>query len=127
MASSGVSASVTKRKSRQRTSACGLMSASSFHTGLPSLFAHRSHTALTTAAVARWMAPFSGPIQRSWLSPVTWRQNAPMSATMWSSVRPTMREARAFTAATTTSLPRPQVKVRPWPASPRGSSVSSTT
>ena len=47
------------------------MSASSFHTGLPSALAQRSQTALTTAAVARWMTPFSGPIQRSWLSPVT--------------------------------------------------------
>jgi hypothetical protein len=36
--------------------------------------------AFTTAAVARWMAPFSGPIQRSWLSRVTRRQKPPMSA-----------------------------------------------
>ena len=45
----------------------GVMSASSFQSGLPSDFAYRSQTALTTAAVARWITPFSGPIQRSWL------------------------------------------------------------
>ena len=45
------------------------MSTSSFQSGLPARFAKRSQTALTTAAVARWMTPFSGPIQRSWLSP----------------------------------------------------------
>ena len=32
---------------------------------------------MTTAAVARWMTPFSGPIQRSWLSPTSSRQKAP--------------------------------------------------
>ena len=37
------------------------MSTSSFQSGLPSRLAHRSQTALTTAAVARWMTPFSGP------------------------------------------------------------------
>ena len=58
----------------QRTNSSGDMSATSRHTGLPSIFAHRSQTALTTAPVARWMAPLSGPIQRSWLSEVTWRQ-----------------------------------------------------
>ena len=56
------------------------MSASSRHSGLPARLATRSQTALTTAAVARWMAPFSGPIQRSWLSPTIARQNAPRSA-----------------------------------------------
>ena len=59
-----------------RRSARGVMSASSFHSGLPSALAHRSQTALTSAAVARWMTPFSGPSQRSWLSPVSARQNA---------------------------------------------------
>ena len=56
------------------------MSATSRHTGLPAALAHRSHTALTTAPVARWIAPLSGPIQRSWLSEVTWRQKRPMSS-----------------------------------------------
>jgi len=54
-----------KRKSMQRTSSSGLMSASSFQSGFPSTFAQRSQTALTIAAVARWIAPFSGPIQRN--------------------------------------------------------------
>ena len=31
---------------------------------LPSIFAQRSHNALTTAASAKWMTPFSGP---SWI------------------------------------------------------------
>ena len=44
---------------------------SSFQSGLPAVFAKRSQTALTTAAVARWITPFSGPIQRSWLSPTS--------------------------------------------------------
>ena len=37
------------------------MSTSSFQSGLPAVLANRSQTALTTAAVARWMTPFSGP------------------------------------------------------------------
>ena len=61
------------------TTCSGVMSTRSFQTGLPSILAQRSQTAFTTAAVARWMAPFSGPIQRSWLSPVTVRQNPRMS------------------------------------------------
>ena len=52
----------------QRTSSSGDMSATSFQTGLPSALAHRSHTALTQAPVAKWIAPLSGPIHRSWLS-----------------------------------------------------------
>ncbi len=52
------------------------MSATRCHSGLPSTLAHRSQTALTSAAVARWMTPFSGPSQRScpWLT--SSRQNA---------------------------------------------------
>ena len=38
--------------------------------GLPAFLASKSHTALTTAPVARCIAPLSGPIQRNWLSPV---------------------------------------------------------
>ena len=68
---------------------------------------------LATAAVARWIAPFSGPIQRSWLSPVRRRQKPPISAVIDSSVRPTTNGARARAAATHTSLPRPIVNVRP--------------
>src|SRR5436309_1206545 len=99
-------------KSTHRTSSIGLRSTSSFHTGLPSAFAQRSHTAFTTAAVARCIAPLSGPIQRSWLSPVMRRQKAPMSAAIASSVSPTMSGSSACAAATTTSFPRPIVNVR---------------
>ncbi len=99
------------------------MSTSSFQTGLPSAFAQRSQTALTIAAVARWIAPFSGPIQRNWLSPTMCRQKAPMSAVNRSSVRPRTSGASARIAATQTSLPRPIVKVSPCPSSPAGLSV----
>src|SRR5207302_562526 len=104
-----------------------VMSTRSFHTGFPSAFAQRSHTAFTTAAVARCIAPFSGPIQRSWLSPVMSRQNAPMSRAISSSVLPTMSGRSALAAATTTSFPRPVVNVSPWPASPSPRSVRRTT
>ena len=110
----------------QRTTSAGLMSARSFHTGLRSAFAQRSQTAFTTAAVARWIAPFSGPIQRSWLSPVICRQKAPMSPASCSSVWPTMSGRSAFAAATTTSFPRPIVNVSPCPARPSLRSVRST-
>ena len=88
------------------------------HSGLPSAFAHRSHTALTSAAVARWIAPFSGPIQRSCESPVKVRQNAPGSAATSSRRGPTTRPASARIAATTISVPRPIVNVMPWPVRP---------
>ena len=103
------------------------MSASSFQSGLPSTLAHRSQAALTTAAVARWMTPFSGPTQRSWLSPVTWRQKPAMSAAHASSDWPTTNGSSARTAATHSSLPRPMVNVRPWPSAPEGWSVWRTT
>lgn len=109
----------------QRTSSAGVMSATSCQTGLPSALAHRSQAALTTAPVARWIAPLSGPIQRSWLSPVTWRQNRPMSDAIQSRSRPTTSGRSASIAATQISLPRPMVKVSPCPSS--GPSVSSTT
>ena len=60
----------------QRTSVSGGMSTRSFQSGLPSTFAYRSQTALTIAAVARWMTPFSGPSQRNCSSPASDRQNA---------------------------------------------------
>ena len=68
------------RKSTRATISAGVMSTRSFHSGLPAVLANRSQTAFTTAAVARWMTPFSGPIQRSWLSPTSARQNSPISA-----------------------------------------------
>jgi hypothetical protein len=39
-----------------------------------------------------------------------------MSSVNDSSVLPTTSGARAFIAATHSSLPRPMVKVRPWPS-----------
>jgi hypothetical protein len=68
------------------TNCSGVMSATSFHTGLPSTLAYKSHTALTIAAVAKWITPFSGPIQRSCVSLVSRRQKPAMSAVMDSSV-----------------------------------------
>src|SRR5437899_3169813 len=82
----------------QRTTSAGLMSASSFHTGLRSAFAHRSHTEFTMAAVARCIAPLSGPIQRSCGSPVISRQKRPMSCAIASSVLPTTSGRSAFAA-----------------------------
>ena len=52
-------------KSMQRTISAGDRSQTSCQSGLPSVFAQRSQIALTTAAVARWTIPFSGPSQRS--------------------------------------------------------------
>ena len=111
----------------QPTICSGVISAMSFQTGLRSTFAQRSQAALTIAAVARWMAPFSGPIQRSWLSPVTFRQKPAISPAIDSNVSPATSGASAFTAATQTSLPRPIVNVIPWPSMPSAPSVSSTT
>ena len=96
-----------------RTSSSGVMSTMTFQSGLPSVLAYRSHTALTMAAVARWMTPFSGPTQRSWLSPTMCDQKAPRSAVNDSRVRPTTSGARASIAATHSSLPRPLVNVEP--------------
>ncbi len=80
------------------------------------------------AAVARWITPLSGPSQRSWLSPVVMlRQNAPMLSVISSSVLPTTNGASEFTAATQISLPRPMVKVRPWPSCLPGESVCRMT
>ena len=88
------------------------MSTSSFQSGLPARFAKRSQTAFTTAAVARWITPFSGPIQRSWLSPTRSRQNASHVAEGLD-VAPDDEGPRASTPATTTSVPRPIVNVKP--------------
>lgn len=48
-------------KSTVETSCSGVMSVSSFQTGLSSIRAHRSHNAFTIAAVARCTTPHSGP------------------------------------------------------------------
>jgi len=111
----------------QRTTSAGLMSTRSFHTGLRSDFAQRSHTAFTTAAVARCIAPLSGPIHRSCGSPVISRQKRPMSCAIASSVLPTMSGRSAFAAARTTSLPRPVVNVSPCPETLSPRSVFKTT
>lgn len=105
--------SVMYRKSMQRTSSAGLISDTRRHSGLASLLAHRSQTAFTTAAVARWMAPLSGPIQRSWLSEVTCLQNRPGFSRIQSRSRPTTQCDSASMALQTISLPRPMVKVSP--------------
>src|SRR5918998_1218032 len=73
------------------------------------------------------MTPFSGPTHRSWLSPVMRRQKAPKSCVNDFRVSPTTSGARASIAATHSSLPRPIVKVRPWPSRPSGESVFSIT
>ena len=83
--------------------------------------------ALINAAEARWIAPFSGPIQRNCCSPVMARQKPRMSDVIDSSVLPTTIGARALMAATHTSVPRPSVKVSPWPSRPSSASVFRTT
>ena len=82
--------------------------------------------ALTTAAVARCSTPLSGPSQRSWLSAAKCRAKPPRSAVISSTGSPLARRATAAMAATTSSLPRPMVKVNPWPSGARGWSVRST-
>ena len=83
-----------------RRSPSGERFASSCQSGWPARLARRSQMALTTAAVARWTTPFSGPSQRSWLSEARLRQNARMSPVMPSSVRPTTNGSSARIAAT---------------------------
>ena len=112
-ASSGVSASVMYRKSMHFTSSSGDMSATTFHTGFCSVFAHRSHRALTTADSARCMAPFSGPIHRTCPSETKYRQVSPQLEVSESSDRLTRSGARLLMAAQTTSFPRPIVKDYP--------------
>lgn len=63
----------------------GVMSASSFHTGLPTRLALRSHSALTTAEMAMCMMPFSGPSQRSCESCTMRFHMVPRSASVESS------------------------------------------
>ncbi len=65
IASSGVIASVIYLKSMHLTNSSGDISATILHTGLFNVLAHKSQMAFTTAPSARWMTPFSGPIQRS--------------------------------------------------------------
>ena len=71
--------------------------------------------ALTIAAWARWITPFSGPSQRSCVSLASLRQKPAWSAMMLSSAVPTTKGSSARIAATTTSLPRPIVNAKPWP------------
>ncbi len=99
----------------QWTISAGDMSLTNCHSGLPAVFAHRSHTALTTAAVARWTTPFSGPSHRIWLSPVISRQNVPKSSTISGKDRCWTKPRNDWTAAAHSSVPRPSVNARPWP------------
>lgn len=48
-------------KSMRETRSSGSRSTNSFHRGLLSIRAQRSHRALMMAATARWITPFSGP------------------------------------------------------------------
>ena len=89
------------------------MSTRSFQSGFPWRLADKSQTALTMAAVAKWMTPFSGPSQRNCVSEVRLRQNPRISALMDSRLRPTTIGSSARTAARQTSVPRPVVKVKP--------------
>ena len=100
---------------------------SSSHRGIPDRFAYRSQTAFTIAAVAKWMTPFSGPSQRSWLSPASLRQKPPMSPNTSSTSCCSTSGVRALMAARHTSVPRPMVNVKPCPSSPSESSVRITT
>ena len=99
-----------------RTSSSGLMSATRRHTGLPRPW-QESHTALTTAPVARWMAPLSGPIQRSWLSDVTWRRAAHVGGDPVQ-LQPDDVAGQGLDGGAADVVARPMVKVRPWPSSP---------
>jgi hypothetical protein len=67
--------------------------------------------AFTTAPSARWITPFSGPIQRSCESETRYRHVWPQFATREERVRPLMRPATLSIALQTMSLPRPMVKV----------------
>ena len=77
---------------------------------MPARRAARSQTAFTTAPAAIWMAPFSGPSQRNWLSPTSSRANDRVSATASSIETPRTSGSNALIAALCTSLPRPTVK-----------------
>ena len=72
------------------------MSASSFQTGFRSAFAYRSQTALTTAASARWITPFSGPSQRSCESDASRRQNPAKSEVTSARCQPDDEVAKRF-------------------------------
>jgi hypothetical protein len=126
-ASAGLIASLMWWKSTLRTSSSVGISASSRHSGTPASLARRSQTALTSAPVAMWMTPFSGPSHRSCTSAVSDRQNVTGEAEISAMVRPTTWWARARTAAQVISLPRPLVKVNPAPKVPSGASVRSST
>ena len=103
------------------------MSDSSFQSGLPARLAARSQSALTTAAIAMCMTPFSGPSQRSCESCTSVRHTSPIEASVWSTGSPTTNGSSARIAATCTSLPRPIVNANPWPSRPSAASVRMTT
>jgi hypothetical protein len=111
IASSGVIASVIYLKSMHLTNSSGDISATILHTGLFKDLAHKSQIAFTTAPSARWMTPFSGPIQRSWESETRYRHVWPQFATREERVRPLMRSATLSIALQTMSFPRPIVNV----------------
>lgn len=71
-------------KSMQETSSSGSRSTSSFHSGLFSIRAHKSQSAFTTAAVARWITPFSGPIflEQNKNSSIEWWHNTHLYTTL---------------------------------------------
>lgn len=115
----------------------GSISVNSFQTGLLSNLAHRSHRALLIAATARWVTPFSGPTywnnsilklilvckfaisliptHLNWDSLVNSRQNCPKLANISPAFRPVTKYFIALTASRTMSVPRPKVKVNPFP------------
>lgn len=109
----------------ERTNSSGVKSQMSFQSGFLLYFAIMSQSALDTAAVARWITPFSGPSHRCCGSEMTMAceserchsgegmqgsrklKNAPMSAKIESISMPTIRFATSVMAKQTISLPRP--------------------
>src|SRR5687768_17642196 len=85
-------------KSIVDTNCSGVRSAASFQTGFFSDLAQRSQIALTTAPRARWVTPFCGPSQRSWLSWARARQNAAKSFVMPARLRPTTIRSEEHTS-----------------------------
>ncbi len=78
--------------------------------------------ALITAAVARWMTPFSGPIQRSCGSDTISCHVSPMLANSGSISRPSSSSSTTEAMAwQQISLPLPMVNVMPNPRSDESS------
>ena len=76
----------------------------------------RSQSALTTAAAAMWMTPFSGPSQRSWLSPVSSRRERRRGRRGRSSTgSPTTSGASAWMPATCDVVAAPDGEGQPVP------------